>query len=290
MLSKSKNPMQKRVKLVLSLLCLPSLFSCNLDEIFAENPNRMEVMMTTHSSLFILPEEPSTTADDIIYRVEQGENVLFAFTKEDCSSCYDFATNASSYLAETHFWFSYIYSNHREEANKISEYAVEKGLERTISHPIDGGTPSIYIMSKERIVELIYGSTRNDAKVIATSLKEYVKEGNVYHSNLDSWRYHFYQGNEIIRGATYVLTESYRDDFYQNVYPIVIKSDKHFNVLELTGSYKEKSAFQTLCGLAGTEDVEGKLIDVTYEDYEYGITVIDDTEAYLKENYVSSSL
>lgn len=282
--------MQKRVKLVISLLCLPSLFSCNLDEIFAKNTNAMEVMMTTHFSLFIPYEEAPTTADDIIYRVEQGENVLFAFTKEDCSSCYDFMTNAAPYLGETHFWFSYIYSNHREEANKISEYAVEKGLERTISHPIDGGTPSIYIMSKERIVELIYGSTRNDRKVIATSLKEYVKEGNVYHSNLDRWKSLFYHGNEIIRGATYVLTESYKDDFYKNVYPIVIKSDKHFNVLELDGSYKEKSAFQTLCGLAGTEDVEGKLILVSWEEYEHTITVIDDAETYLKENYVSSSL
>lgn len=290
MLSKSKNPMQKRVKLFLSLLCLPGLFSCNLDEVFAENPNRMEVMMTPGACMFCEGEESPSTAEDIIYRVEHGENVIFAFTKEDCSSCEEFKKNTQDYCIETQYRFSYINENHRQEANKISEYAVEKGLERTISRPIDGSTPSMYIMSKEKIVELIYGSTRNDKKVLATSLKEYVKESNVYHAGLDVWRYEFIQYHDSIKGPTYVMTEEYKDDFYENVYPIVSKSDKHFNVLELDGSYKEDSDFQTLCGLAGTEDVEGKLIDVYWEDYKHYIDVIDDTEAYLKENYVSSSL
>ena len=283
--------MQKRVKLFLSLLCLPSLFSCNLDEVFAESPNRMEVMMTTGLGLFDDYEESPSTADDIIYRVEHGENVIFAFTKDDCSSCEQFEKNVRSYLRETHYRFSYINENHRQEANKISEYAVEKGLERTISRPIDGSTPSMYIMSKEKIVELIYGSTRNDKKVIATALKEYVKESNVYHTSVDGWGQDYLLGRDTVKGPTYVMTESYKDYFYENVYPTVSKSDKQFNVLELNGSYKEKSNFKMLCGFVETEDVEGKLIDIAYgEEIIIKITVIDDAETYLKENYFSSSL
>lgn len=282
--------MQKRIKLILSLLCLPSLFSCNLDEVFAESPNRMEVMMTPGLSLFDEYEESPSTAEDIIYRVEHGENVIFGFTKEDCSSCEQFQKNVEHYLNETHYRFSYINENHRQEANKISEYAVEKGLERTISRPIDGSTPSIYIMSKEKIVELIYGSTEKDRKVIATSLKEYVKEGNVYHTAIDAWVYEFILSHDTIKGPTYVMTEEYKDDFYENIYPIVSKSDKHFNILELSGSYKENPDFQRFCRIAETEDVEGKLLDVYFRDYEHTITIIDDAETYLKENYVSSSL
>ena len=302
MLSKSKNPMQKRVKLVLSLLCLPSLFSCNLDEIFAENPNRMEVMMTIGSRYYTGEVSTSysafgdpTNVEDIIYRVEHGENVIFVFTKEGCSSCESFLKNAGYYIWGKNYRISYIENNTKEAAEEISKYAVEKGLERTISRPIDGSTPSMYIMSKEKIVELIYGSTKNDQKVIATAFKEYVKECNVYHSTFTKWILPYYMYRDVVEGPTYVLGETSKDDFYTNIYPIVSKSDKKFNVLEISSNEEYSGDLQAFYKKVGTEDVEGKLLyvdiaDTSKDEYENSITVIDDAETYLKENYVSSSL
>lgn len=291
--------MQKRVKLFLSLLCLPSLFSCNLDEVFANNTNAIEVMMSGTFQVYDATTPGSfkrvglpTNAEDIIYRVEHGENVLFAFTKEGCSSCESFIENAGDYLWEKNYRISYIDTNTKEEAEKISNYAVEKGLERTISKPISGSTPSMYIMSKEKIVELIYGSTKNDKKVLATALKEYVKGSNVYHFKLNSWIARILSYEDIAKGPTYILSESYKDDFYTNLYPIVSKSEKKFNILELEDSDEGSFWLDMLYGYAKTEDVEGKLIDASWERYGRvpTFTVTDDAKAYIKENYVSSSL
>lgn len=296
--------MQKRVKFFLSLLCLPVLFSCGEGNLTSKNGNRMKVMLTlehancfkeTYNSFSGIGD--STNAEDIIYRVEHGENVLFAFTKEDCSSCETFLQHTGQYIYRTHFRLSYIQGNTKEEADKISKYAVENKLERTLAHPISGGTPSMYIMSKERIVELIYGSNESDARKTATAFGEYLDDSNIHHSRLSRWSmlYKQYKQYLDIKTPTYVLSEASKEDFYTNIYPIVSESNKRLNVLELTsGDYGSKT-LKDLCEEAGTEDIEGKLFEITRIETEsleggFKITIIDDAETYLKENYVSSSL
>ena len=185
--------MQKHIKFFLSIVCLPSLFSCNFDETFGDNPNGMEVMMSNSVQVF---DNDSTSlrsiaepesAEEIIYRAEHGENVLFAFSQEDCSSCESFMKNVGKRLWETKYRISLIGKEIKEEAAKISKYVADNELERMLAHPINGGTPSLYIMNNEKIVELVYGSNKDDEKIVATALKEYVKKGNVYHSDLSDW-------------------------------------------------------------------------------------------------------
>ncbi|MBO4737187.1 MAG: hypothetical protein J5627_01945 [Bacilli bacterium] len=296
--------MQKPVKLFLSLLCLPVLFSCGKGGLPSNYDNRMEVMMTLeHASCF--KEDYShfsgighaTNAEDIIYRVENGENVLFAFTKEDCSSCEDFLKHAGRYIYRTHYRFSYIQDSTKEAADKISKYAVENKLERTLAHPISGGTPSMYIMSKERIVELIYGSNNNDEAKITTAFGEYLNDSNVHHSKLYRWLMLAKQSVQVLgkNNPTYVLSETSKDDFYKNIYPIVSKSKKQFNVLEIGSEDYGSRDLENLYEEVGTEEIEGKLlkierVDAESEEANTKISIIDDTEAYLKENYPSSSL
>ena len=249
------------------------------------------VQSSNHFSAIGLP----TSAEEIIYRVEHGENVIFAFAKDDCPSCESFVDNAGRQLWTTKYRISYIDKDTKEAAETISKYAVDNGLDRTLSHPISGGTPSMYIMSKERIVELIYGSNKDDYKVLATALREYVTAGNVCYSRLGAWYSSFIGYKTDIEGPTYVLNEASKDDFYTNVFPIVSKSDKKFNIIELENSDEGSSHLGVLCQFAGTEEVEGKLLDVDIADtskneYDNTITVIDDVQSYLNENYASSSL
>ena len=293
--------MQKRIKFFLSLACLPSLFSCNFDDAFGENPNGMEVMMSNSVQVF---DNDSTSlrsiaepeyAEEIIYRAEHGENVLFAFSQEDCSSCESFMKNVGKRLWQTKYRITLIGKEIKEEAAKISKYVADNELERIISHPINGGTPSLYIMNNEKIVELVYGSTKDDDKTVATALKEYVKKGNVYHSNLSAWYSSFSEHQTVVEGPTYVLSEASKDDFYANVYPIVSKSDKKFNVIGLQPYDEGSSGLNMLRGYAGTNDIEGKLLNVHIAnswkgEKESTITIIDDVQSYLNENYVSSSL
>lgn len=288
--------MQKPIKFFLSLLCLPGLCSCILDEAFGDHPNAMEVMMSNSVQVF---DKDSTSlrsiaepesAEEIIYRAEHGENVLFAFSQEDCSSCERFMKNAGNRLWQTKYRITLIGKEIKEEAAKISKYVVDNELERMLAHPISGGTPSLYIMNNEKIVELVYGSNKDDDKIVATALKEYVKVGNVYHSDVSGWYSSFSRHDALIEGPTYVLSEASKDDFYANVFPIVSKSDKKFNVIGVK-SYDENSAgLNMLRGCTGTNDLEGKLLYIDLADKENTITIIDDVQSYLKENYVSSSL
>ena len=293
--------MQKHIKFFLSIVCLPSLFSCNFDETFGDNPNGMEVMMSNSvqdfdndsTSLRSIAEPES--AEEIIYRAEHGENVLFAFSQEDCSSCESFMKNAGNRLWQTKYRISLIGKEIKEEAAKISKYVADNELERMLAHPINGGTPSLYIMNNEKIVELVYGSNKDDDKIVATALKEYVKKGNVYHSDLSAWYSSFSEHQTVIEGPTYVLSRSSKDDFYANVFPIVLKSDKKFNVIGLQPYDEGSNGINALREYAGTNDIEGKLLNVHIADSWKGenentITIIDDVQSYLKENYVSSSL
>ena len=293
--------MQKPIKFFLSSLCLPGLCSCILDEAFGDHPNAMEVMMSNSVQVF---DKDSTSlrsiaepesAEEIIYRAEHGENVLFAFSQEDCSSCESFMKNVGKRLWETKYRISLIGKEIKEEAAKISKYVADNELERMLAHPINGGTPSLYIMNNEKIVELVYGSNKDDEKIVATALKEYVKKGNVYHSDLSDWYSSFSEHQTVIEGPTYVLSRSSKDDFYANVFPIVLKSDKKFNVIGLEPYDEGSNGINALREYAGTNDIEGKLLNVHIADswkgeHENTITVIDDVQSYLKENYVSSSL
>ena len=141
--------MQKPIKFFLSLVCLPSLFSCNFDDASGDNPNAMEVMMSNSVQVF---DKNSTSlrsiaepeyAEEIIYRAEHGENVLFAFSQEDCSSCESFMKNAGNRLWQTKYRIALIGKEIKEEAAKISKYVADNELERMIAHPIGGGTPSL---------------------------------------------------------------------------------------------------------------------------------------------------
>ncbi|MBR4274879.1 MAG: hypothetical protein IKQ34_02595 [Bacilli bacterium] len=266
-----------------------------MDEAFSDHPNAMEIMMSNSVQVF---DKDSTSlrsiaepesAEEIIYRAEHGENVLFAFSQEDCSSCERFMKNAGNRLWQTKYRITLIGKEIKEEAAKISKYVVDNELERMLAHPISGGTPSLYIMNNEKIVELVYGSNKDDDKIVATALKEYVKGGNVYHSDVSGWYSSFSRHDALIEGPTYVLSEASKDDFYKNVFPIVSKSDKKFNVIGVK-SYDENSAgLNMLRGCTGTNDLEGKLLYVDLAD-KSTITIIDDVQSYLKENYVSSSL
>jgi hypothetical protein len=255
----------------------------------------MEVMMSNSvqdfdndsTSLRSIAEPES--AEEIIYRAEHGENVLFAFSQEDCSSCESFMKNVGKRLWETKYRISLIGKEIKEEAAKISKYVADNELERMLAHPINGGTPSLYIMNNEKIVELVYGSTKDDDKTVATALKEYVKKGNVYHSNLSAWYSSFSEHQTVVEGPTYVLSEASKDDFYTNVFPIVSESDKKFNVIEVKSYDENSSGLNMLRGYTGTYDLEGKLLYVDLAD-KSTITIIDDAQSYLKENYVSSSL
>ena len=293
--------MQKHIKFFLSLVCLPNLFSCSFDDASGENPNGMEVMMSNSVQVF---DKNSTSlrsiaepesAEEIIYRAEHGENVLFAFSQEDCSSCESFMKNVGKRLWETKYRISLIGKGIKEEAAKISKYVVDNELERMLAHPISGGTPSLYIMNNEKIVELVYGSNKDDDKIVAAALKEYVKGGNVYHSDLSAWYSLFSEHQTVIEGPTYVLSEASKDDFYTNVFPLVSKSDKKFNVIGLQPYDEGSNGLNALREHAGTNDIEGKLLNVHIADSWKGekentITVIDDVQSYLKENYVISSL
>ena len=293
--------MQKHIKFFLSLVCLPNLFSCSFDDASGENPNGMEVMMSNSVQVF---DKNSTSlrsiaepesAEEIIYRAEHGENVLFAFSQEDCSSCESFMKNVGKRLWETKYRISLIGKGIKEEAAKISKYVVDNELERMLAHPISGGTPSLYIMNNEKIVELVYGSNKDDDKIVAAALKEYVKGGNVYHSDLSAWYSSFSEHQTVIEGPTYVLSEASKDDFYTNVFPLVSKSDKKFNVIGLQPYDEGSNGLNALREHAGTNDIEGKLLNVHIADSWKGekentITVIDDVQSYLKENYVISSL
>ena len=295
--------MQKRIKLFLSLLCLPVLFSCDGGDLPANSGNKMAVMMTLeHAGCFKESCHTasgigySTNAEDIIYRIEHGENVLFAFTKEDCSACENFFKRAGRYLYRTDYMFYYIKENTKEEADKISKYAVENKLERTLIHPISGGTPSMYIMSKDRIVELAYGSAEDDEKRLTTAFKEYLAESNINFAYLGRWSMLYDHANKYLslETPTYVLSEETKDDFYENVYPIVVGNKKRFDVLALNSIDLRSYDYKNLCEEAGMDDITGKLFTITRiptsEEPDYKITIIDDAETYLKENYVSSSL
>lgn len=295
--------MQKRVKLFLSLLCLPVLFSCDGGDLPANSGNKMAVMMTLeHAGCFKESYQTAsgigyaTNAEDIIYRIEHGENVLFAFTKEDCSACENFFKRAGRYLYRTDYMFYYIKENTKEEADKISKYAVENKLERTLIHPISGGTPSMYIMSKDRIVELAYGSAEDDEKILTTAFKEYLTESNINFAYLSRWSMLYKQSHNYLsfETPTYVLSQETKDDFYETIYPIVSGNKKRFDVLALNSSDLSSKAYQNLCEEAGMDDITGKLFTITKiptsEESNYKITIIEDAKTYLEENYVSSSL
>ena len=291
--------MQKHIKLFLSLLCLPALFSCSEESFPPNDGNKMEVMMTLeHQDMFsklkgtINGLGAPAKAEDIIYRVDHGENVLFAFISDDCSSCESFLGNTKDFFWSGAYRISYIDSDTKNAANVINQYAIQNGLERTLIHPLSGGTPSIYVMSKERIVELIYGSTDNDEKVLTTAFKEYVAESKVNYSR----PYYFLSSTskEQLKAPAYILSENSKEDFYNNVYPIVSKNNKkNFNVIDVSN---DSTNLGKLREAAGTEDIEGKLFNVKRvmdendEDYRLEMTLIDDAETYLKENYISSSL
>lgn len=295
--------MQKPFKFFFSLLCLPVLFGCQNVDIATNTGDKFQLMMTLeHNSYFKADYTSfsgigsSTKAEDIISRVDHGEDVLFAYTKEDCSSCESFLKNAGRYLYNTNYRFSYIKEDTKAAAETINNYVITNGIERVFSHPMSGGTPSLYVMSKKRIVELAYGSNNNDEKIVSTAFKEYLTGTNIMYSGLYKWlMLHKINGNASTFGITYVLSKEKERDFYNNVYPLVLKSGKPFRVLNI-GSYpKESKEMEELYGFAGKEDIEGKLFDVhnastTPGEYEKVITVIDDVQSYLNENYVSSSL
>lgn len=291
--------MQKPIKFFLSLLCLPGLVSCDSDNVSWDKGNGMKVMMTDTFQLYNQTNAFSaiglpTNADDIIYRIEHGENVLFAFTQEDCPSCESLMKNAGHRLWETKYRISYIDKDTKEAAEKISKYAVDNGLERTLAHPISGSTPSMYVMSKERIVELIYGSNSNDEKVITAALREHVTKSNVHHYRVNAWGSSLNRYDASLEGFTYVLSEASKDDFYTNVFPIVSESDKRFNIIELYASDKDSVYLAELRGYAGMDDVEGKLLYVDVADTsknksENTIDIIHDVESYLKTHYANSS-
>ncbi|MCR5693134.1 MAG: hypothetical protein K6G74_04125 [Bacilli bacterium] len=286
---------------------MPLLFGCQNVDITVNDGNKFHLMMTLeHASYFKYDYThfkgigKKTTAEEIIDRVNYGEDVLFAYSKEDCSSCENFLKNAGRNLYYSHYRISYIDEDTAAAASTINKYAIAHGIERVFAHPMSGGTPSLYVMSKERIVELAYGSNDDDEKIVTTAFKEYLAETNVSHCGLSRW--HIVSGYKgYARENTqisYVLTKEKEEDFYKNVYPIVLNSRKPFCVLDLEGSDKNSTQMKKLYQMTGREDIEGKIlkVEIKYneddpeEEETKTATVIDDVQSFLEENYVSSSL
>lgn len=300
--------MQKRLKLIAGLLCLPLLFGCDGRDITTNDGDKFHPMMnlrttgpfkydSNHFSGF----GEKVSAQNIIDRVNYGEDVLFAFTKEDCSSCESFLKNAGKYIYFSHYRLSYIDEDHKAAAEKISKYAVDNHLDRVLAHPISGGTPSMYIMSKKRIVELVYGSKEGDEKIVTNAFNEYLAETKVYRSELWEWLYMSEKSPSHFRTSiSYVLGEESKEDFYSNIYPLLLESKKTICILDMTGSARKyDDDLKTLYRYAGTEDIGGKIFEVslTYslnsegeDEEQMAITIIDDAKSYIETNYASSSL
>jgi len=290
--------MQKRFKLFFSLLCLPLLFGCENDALSANDGNKFQLMMTLEHDPYFKADYNSYsgigsryTAEEIIERVDYGENVLFAFTKEDCPSCESFFKNAGKVIYDTNYRFAYISEDTKTAAEKISKYAIDNNLDRVLAHPISGATPSLYVMSKERIVELTYGSKNDDSKIVSVAFNEYLAKSNILYSGLFRWitLYRTMSGSSLL-GNTYVLSKGKESEFYTNVYPRALASGKPLRVLNIGAYPKDSTEMQELYEYAATEDIEGKILDVhnvtTEEgDIEKAITVIDDVESFMEENY-----
>ena len=300
--------MQKRLKLIAGLLCLPLLFGCDGRDITTNDGDKFHPMMNLetmgpfrYDSYHFSGFGKKATAEEIVKRVDYGEDVLFAFTKEDCSSCESFLKNAGKYIYFSNYRLSYIDEDHKAAAEKINKYAIDNHLDRVLAHPISGGTPSLYIMSKERVVELTYGSKENDEKIVTNAFDEYLAETKVYHSELSKWLYMSETNPRKYKTSiSYVLGEENKDDFYTNIYPLLLKSKKTICVLDMTSSAKKyNDDLKTLYGYAGTEDIEGKIFEVSLsyslnsegdDETQLAITIIDDAKSYIETNYASSSL
>ena len=300
--------MQKRIKFFLSLAFLPLLFGCNGRDITTNDGDKFHPMMnlrttgpfkydSNHFSGF----GEKVSAQNIIDRVDYGEDVLFAFTKEDCSSCESFLKNAGKYIYFSHYRLSYIDEDHKAAAEKIGKYAVDNHLDRVLAHPISGGTPSIYVMNRERVVELAYGSKEGDEKIVTNAFNEYLVETKVYHSELSEWLYMSeVSPRKFKTSISYVLGEENKEDFYSNIYPLLLKSKKTICILDMASSVRKyKDDLKTLYGYTGTEDIGGKIFEVSLsyslnsegdEEEQLAITIIDDAKSYIETNYASSSL
>ena len=99
---------------------------------------------------------------------------------------------------------------------------------------------------------------------------------------------------------SYVLGEESKEDFYSNIYPLLLESKKTICILDMTGSARKyDDDLKTLYRYAGTEDIGGKIFEVslTYslnsegeDEEQMAITIIDDAKSYIETNYASSSL
>ena len=300
--------MQKPFKFFFSLLCLPVLFGCQNVDITVNDGNKFHIMRSvdnhSHTRAATISFNASgtpATAEDIVRRVDYGEEVLFVYTKDDCSSCKSFLKNAGKFLHYSEYKISVIDEGTNAAAETINNYVIENGIKRVFAHPMSGGTPSIYVMNKERIVELAYGSNDNDEKILTTAFNEYLTQTKVTYCGLNNWL-NLYNGDcRPIYGTTYVLSEQSEEFFYTYAYPRALASGKAFHVLDIKGFKKTNSYMKKLYEIAGTEDIEGKILefievpinDPEYSDeYERAITVVDDdVQSYLEEKYpISSSL
>ena len=120
--------MQKRLKLIAGLLCLPLLFGCDGRDITTNDGDKFHPMMNLetmgpfrYDSYHFSGFGKKATAEEIVKRVDYGEDVLFAFTKDDCSSCESFLKNAGKYIYFSNYRLSYIDEDHKAAAEKINK-------------------------------------------------------------------------------------------------------------------------------------------------------------------------
>ena len=246
-------------------MSLPLLFSCEKTTdgaifVLMQNADHGPSFEADYSSWDKLARKQS--AEDILYRVNHDEDVVFAFVDDECVSCKTLLENAGKTLYEAKFDISYIDGDTRAAADVISRYCIENKLTRTFTHPMTGDTPSMYVMSKTSVVELVYGFSSGDTKIVETAIKHYCGLGSVHRSS-DINRFKTTISKEA--APFYVLDSDTKDYFYESIYPKARETNKKFYVLDITGISKDNENLLSFSTEIGTDELAGKIVKTTIE-------------------------
>lgn len=176
---------------------------------------------------------------EVIEAVEYGEDVLLLFYGEECHSCQEVIPSLIKDIAYLQLTIFVVENNTSGSASTLNRYIAEKGIEKVTSTVINGGTPSLYLLNNKKITEVFYGSKgEKTTDVVIRALKEYTTCCGLIYGSASAGR----KGDAEI--PTYIFDKNNQittDFYYENIFSLAEKSNKKFQVLDVTKVEKEST-------------------------------------------------
>lgn len=183
-------------------------------------------------------------SDEIISALESGQDILLSTSSDNCSHCADFDPTFSSYVIKSKLVFGMLglenkgVAEYRAMIDQMNNYY---GYVDGDDGYLDGATPTLYLLNKERCVTLQLGPTSFNG--LDTKLKAKCTYTNTYRTR----KYSSLAGisdNSLV--FLFDSTDKTSSDFYASSFRDVAKKSKTKSYVIDYGSMNEEDKASTL--------------------------------------------